>query len=182
MTALLALYWGALRLVGYLEIALGVGLLAVIVGSIGVQVVSRYLFGEPLIWVEEIATYSFIWATFLGASAGLKHGRHIQIGTFVSALPERREAAFRVAGHLLVLAMLLLLARHAVTVMAVEGSSSTISLPVQLPRSLFFSVPMFVAMVSMAVTSLYFLLAELRLAATGEPGPHRPAKAPEGAL
>ncbi|SME98132.1 TRAP-type C4-dicarboxylate transport system, small permease component [Tistlia consotensis] len=182
MAALLALYWRVLRLVELLEITLGVLLLAGVVAAIGAQVVSRYLLGTPLVWVEEFATYAFIWATFLGTSVGLKRGRQIQIATFVSGLAPRREALFRTLAHALVLALLVLLARQALKVMPIEGSSSSVSLPVQLPRDLFYSLPLFVSMVSMAATTLYFLAAELRLAATGERAPHLPQAAEEGIL
>ena len=51
------------------------------------------LLGRPIAWVEEIATYAFIWMTFVGASLGLKEGRHILIATFVGRLAAAPAAA-----------------------------------------------------------------------------------------
>lgn len=146
-------------------------LIANIVANIGAQVVSRYVFDLPLVWVEELATYSFIWATFIGASLGLKHGRHIKIETFVSRLEPRRAALFRLFGYGAILCLTVVIMQQAWTVAGIEGRRSSISLPVRLPVSLFFSVPLFIGMASMALTTVYLALAELRRAVTGLPPP-----------
>ena len=65
------LWWRAVTLLGSLERMVGIGLLALMVVTITLQVITRYLFGQPLVWVEELATYSFIWSVFLGAALGL---------------------------------------------------------------------------------------------------------------
>jgi len=46
-------------------------------------------------------------------------------------------------------------------VMGVEGRSSTISLPIELPRSWFYSLPLTLSAASMILTALYLLLQEL---------------------
>ena len=68
----------------------------VMVGAITVQVFTRYALGRPIAWVEESATYAFIWMAFVGASVGLKEGRHILIATFGAHLPPRLAAGLRV--------------------------------------------------------------------------------------
>ena len=77
--ALLRTYRRFLEILGWCELGLAVVLLFGIVASIGAQVVSRYFFNNPLIWVEEAVVYGFIWLVFLGASVGLKTQRHIRI-------------------------------------------------------------------------------------------------------
>lgn len=169
MTAVLERYRRLLALAAVIEQALVVLLILNIVVNIGTQVFSRYLFGQPLIWVEELATYSLIWATFLGASLGLKHGRHVKIQTFVGRLPARARSLFRGLVYLVMLALCLVLMRESWTVMEIEGRRSSISLPVDLPVSLFFSVPLFVGVTSMAATLLYLIAAELRVIGGGAP-------------
>ena len=112
MVLFLCLFQRALRLVGHLERWLGVGLIGLMVGAITTQVFTRYLFNRPIIWVEEVATYSFIWGVFVGASLGLKYGRHIKIETFVGHLPPRAQAASRILVNLIVIAILWLLLRR----------------------------------------------------------------------
>jgi TRAP-type C4-dicarboxylate transport system permease small subunit len=154
---------------GLLERLVGVALLVNIVVNIGAQVVSRYLFGYPLVWVEELATYSFIWGTFVGASLGLKYGRHVRIETFVGNLPRGPRALLRGTVYLLMLALMAALLPQAWTVMGVEGRSQSISLPVQVARSWFYSIPLFVGAAGMALTCVYLALAELWHASGGPP-------------
>jgi TRAP-type C4-dicarboxylate transport system permease small subunit len=162
-------YRRLLGLVGLVERVLIVLLILNIVVNIGVQVFSRYVMNQPLIWVEELATYSFIWATFLGASLGLKHQRHVKIETFVGWLPAMPRHLLRAATMAVVLTLALALLPEAWTVVTIESRRTSIALPVQLPMALFFSVPLFVGFASMALTALYLALAELHAAATGTP-------------
>lgn len=156
-----------LAAIAVVEQVVGVLLVANIVLQIAVQVFSRYVLNRPLVWVEELATYSFIWATFIGASLGLKRLRHVRIETFVGRLSPQGQAAFRALIYALMLALLLVLLPQAWTVMGVEGRSLSISLPVLVPRSWFYSIPLFVGAASMALTLAYLLAAELWTLAGG---------------
>lgn len=60
MDMLLTRWWRLLELIGRLERVIGVVLLSTIVVSITIQVITRYLFGQPLVWVEELAGYCFL--------------------------------------------------------------------------------------------------------------------------
>ncbi|MCC6196107.1 MAG: TRAP transporter small permease [Burkholderiales bacterium] len=163
--------------IGAVEQALGVALIFLIVVAITVQVFTRYALGRPIAWVEESATYAFIWMVFVGASFGLKRGRHIFIATFGSRLSPRGGAALRALIWLLVLAMLVVLIYNGAKVIGIEGRSHTISLPIELPRSWFYSVPLTVSAVSMVLTTIHLVLQELAAlrtprAATLDPAPY----------
>ncbi|MEP7300475.1 MAG: TRAP transporter small permease [Caldimonas sp.] len=166
---MLALYKRTLDRIGAAEQVFGLALIALIVGAISVQVFTRYALGRPIAWVEESATYAFIWMVFVGASIGLKQGRHILIATFASHLPKRLGAALRLLVWVLVLVTLAVLVTKGLTVMEVEGRSRTISLPVELPRSWFYSLPLTLSSASMALTAFYLLLCELRVLRGGKP-------------
>lgn len=161
------LYRRLLELIGRLEQAVVVFLLANIVVNIMAQVISRYFFGRPLVWVEEVATYSFIWATFLGASLALKYDRHVKIDTFVGRLPERLGALARVAVFLVIIGFLATLLPHLERAIEVEMRRRTIALPVQIPSGWFFSVPLATAAVLMLLTAVFKVLVELRFALGG---------------
>jgi TRAP-type transport system small permease protein len=169
MDGFLRAYWRLLCRIGDLERVVGVVLIANIVVNIGAQVFSRYLLDQPLVWVEELAVYSFIWGTFIGASLGLKELRHIKIVGFVSRLGRRPQSLLRALAWVIVLALMLILMVQAWKVMGVEGRSRSISLPVAVPRSWFYSVPLFVGCASMALTCGYFILAELWSGLFGRP-------------
>ncbi|MCA3180633.1 MAG: TRAP transporter small permease [Burkholderiaceae bacterium] len=169
MDSLLAGWWRLIEGLGRVERALGVLLLTTIVLSITTQVITRYLFGQPLVWVEELAGYCFLWAVFLGASLGAKELRHIRIDTFVARMPLRRQAWWRAATWAIAGACCATIAAQAWDIMDVESRSRTMSLPVDLPRHLFYSTPLFVCVVSMGLTIAYLIVAELALATSGRP-------------
>lgn len=146
--------------IGLIERGLGVALIFLIVTAISTQVFTRYVLGRPIAWVEESATYAFIWMVFIGASYGLKQGRHILINTFASRLPPKLAAAMRMIVWLLILSLLIVLVVQGFKVMGVEGRSKTISLPIELPRSWFYSLPLTLSAASMVLTTLYLALLE----------------------
>lgn len=161
--------------IGAIEQALGIGLIGLIVTAITVQVFTRYALDRPIAWVEETATYAFIWMVFVGASAGLKQGRHILIATFGGFLSPRAAAGLRALVWLLVLGTLVVLVVQGVKVMEVEGRSRTISLPVELPRSWFYSLPLTLSAISMALTTIYLFLRELTVLVRPQASPATPA-------
>lgn len=172
MTPLLARYRAVLHGLGRLEMALAAVLLALVVACIFAQVVSRYLFGQPLVWVEELSTYAFIWGAFVGAAAGLKQARHIRIQSFPGRLPGGARRALLLATHALIGVFCVILVVNGVKAMLIfEWRQRTIALPVELPRYLFYSTPLILGAASMTLTVVYEILVLLR---GREPEPIRP--------
>jgi TRAP-type C4-dicarboxylate transport system permease small subunit len=161
MALSLRLMQSVLRVIGTLERWAGVGLIGIIVTAITVQVFTRYVFNRPIIWVEELATYSFIWSVFIGASLGLKYGRHIRIETFVDHLAPRGKAATRILVNLIIIAVLWLLVREVGKIINIEARSTSVSLPWPVPRAWFYSIPLAASCLSMLFTCTYFVLAEI---------------------
>ena len=108
-------------------------------------------------WRSPPPTRSSGWS-FVGASLGLKQARHIVIATFGSRLPPRIAAVMRMLVWVLVLITLVVLIVQGIKVIGVEGRSTTISLPIELPRSWFYSLPLTLSAASMTLTTLYLLL------------------------
>jgi TRAP-type transport system small permease protein len=170
MTALLSACRRLLRFVGHIERCIGVGLLIGIVLAITSQVFTRYALNRPIIWVEEFSVYAFIWGTFLGASLGLKHGRHVKIETYVAHLAPRGRAAARLLVNFIVFSALWLLVQEVGKVIAIEVRSTSVSLPWPVPRVWFYSIPIMVSCLSMMATCAYLMLAELGTLAGRAPG------------
>ena len=176
MRGFLEYYGRVLRAVGAVERVVGVVLIAFITIAITVQVFTRYVLNQPIVWVEEAATYAFIWGAFIGASLGLKQDRHIKIATFVAFLGPRARAMFGCLIHALTLWLMLWLMQKALIVMGVEGRSRTIALPIEISRDWFYSKALFTGAASMALTAVYLLLrdaARLAGALPDEPGAPR---------
>jgi TRAP-type C4-dicarboxylate transport system permease small subunit len=167
MRPILALAWRGLTALRRVELALGCVALSLIVVLIVVQVAMRYLLNRPIVWAEDVATFLFIWSVFLGAAVGLKDLRHIRIETFLARLPARPASLVHALLYAIVLICCVAVAYYALGVMETESRSMTISLPVNLPRHWFYSVPLFAGLVSMAATALVLALAHLHAALTG---------------
>jgi TRAP-type C4-dicarboxylate transport system permease small subunit len=168
MERFLKSYERLLDRIAWLERVLGIFLLGLIVTCIFAQVVSRYFFRFPLVWVEEISTYAFIWIVFTGASLGLKRKRHIKILSFLGRLSEGKQRIFWGATDVIIVSFCLLLAANGVKAMAIfEWHQRTIALPVELPRFLFYSTPLILGTFSMAVTATHGFLKTLTM---GRPG------------
>jgi TRAP-type C4-dicarboxylate transport system permease small subunit len=145
--------------IGRVERWVAIVMMATMVTCIFAQVVSRYFFGQPLVWVEELSTYAFIWGTFIGASAGLKAGRHIRILSFLRLLAPGTQLVFRGVTDLVIGLFCVLLVINGVEAMMVfEWRQRTIALPIELPRYLFYSTPLILGSASMVLTVAQDLL------------------------
>jgi TRAP-type transport system small permease protein len=70
------------------EEAAGTVFFLMMVVSVSIGVLFRYAFNHPLIWTEEIANFSFLWAIFMGAAAAAKRHQHIVVDTLMILTPK----------------------------------------------------------------------------------------------
>jgi len=57
--------------------------------SIFVDVILRYFFNRPSIWVTEVSTYLFLYIIFLGTAYALQQGMHINVTFFLDRFNAR---------------------------------------------------------------------------------------------
>lgn len=74
----------------------------VIGGMITYEVVARYVFNAPTIWVEELSRFIQIWATYLGAAYVLRHRHLIAIDLVTGRLGPRGRLASEAVGLLFI--------------------------------------------------------------------------------
>lgn len=63
-----------------------VGLMALLMGLILLNVVTRYT-GTPIYWIDESAIYAVVWLTFIGASAMTRLRLDFSVGILTERLP-----------------------------------------------------------------------------------------------
>jgi TRAP-type C4-dicarboxylate transport system permease small subunit len=153
---------------GKIERLLGVALLGAIVVAIILQVFFRYVMQNPLVWVMEFSSGCFIWGTFLCVSYALKKNRHITLNSLTAYLPDRVRAFLRATAYLLIIILCVIMIAKAVNVINVEGRSTTVSLPIMIPKSWLFSIPVFLSAILSLFTCFYLMLAEIRAAISGK--------------
>ncbi|RIW29183.1 TRAP transporter small permease [Bacillus salacetis] len=67
------------------------------------QVISRYVFGSPFTWTEELGRYTFVWVSFLGMAVAIKHGSHIALDILVKKLNGVSKKALMLLNNALIL-------------------------------------------------------------------------------
>ncbi len=53
------------------------------------EVFNRYVRGQMFTWATEFCQYSFVWASMMGAAAGLKNGGQVAVTTLKEKLEKR---------------------------------------------------------------------------------------------
>ena len=64
-------------------------LVAFIICVLLLGVTSRYVFSLPFVWVDEVASISFIWLAMLGSAIAIDRNEHLRLSLFVNMMPER---------------------------------------------------------------------------------------------
>ncbi len=70
------------------------------------QVLFRYVLQYPLPWTEELARFTLVWVTFLGAASVTRRKLHLAVDFFVSKLPPRTRRAISFLFYVLILIFL----------------------------------------------------------------------------
>jgi C4-dicarboxylate transporter DctM subunit len=85
----------------YLEEVLCTFFLTMVVGSVLLQVILRFVFASAAAWAEETAVYGMIFAVYFGASLGIRERSHIRLTLFVNAMPHSVQVALILLADLL---------------------------------------------------------------------------------
>jgi len=123
------------RVVARCERGTAVGLLAVTVVLVIMQVFFRYVLNSSLSWTEEAARYLFIWAAVLGFSSSVEAGRLFRFEMIAAHLPRagRRvcQALFAIAAAAFIWA--LVVNGSALVAGTLSQTSPAIGIPMALP-------------------------------------------------
>ncbi|OHD73931.1 MAG: hypothetical protein A2177_06505 [Spirochaetes bacterium RBG_13_68_11] len=68
-----------------------------------IQIISRYFF-TPLMWPEELALLSFLWAALLGALYSKRHEALVSFTMIYDWVSDRGKAIMRIVGNVLLVA------------------------------------------------------------------------------
>jgi tripartite ATP-independent transporter DctM subunit len=89
--------------------AVSAGLLLALVLLLLAGVISRYVFSLPIVWIDEVASISFLWLAMLGAAIALDRNEHLRLTLFLHMLPKRLQRFIDALAPLVVAAFLLAL-------------------------------------------------------------------------
>ncbi len=103
-----------------------VGEIAILLGG----VVARYVFHNPLVWSDEVASILFLWLSMLGAVCALRRGEHMRMTGLVSRVSPRVRAFLEALSVTAQLAFLVLILPHAWHYAEEEGFVVTAALEI----------------------------------------------------
>lgn len=109
-----------------------VTLLPIMVAIVFIQVVFR-LRGKSLPWSEEASRYIMVWATFVGASLGVKEGAHIGVEALTGILPKNIVKIISIATTLLSLVFSIIVIFYNTQLMSTQIEMGQISPAMQIP-------------------------------------------------
>jgi TRAP-type transport system small permease protein len=131
-----------------LVVALGMVLLAVLVVTTVLQVLSRYVLQRPIDWTEEVARYVFVWVAMIGAGAAARDRVHFFVDLFLERVPSSVRRASAVALGLVSSTFLLIVAwagfELAISNQAQE--SPVLNVPMSVP---YLAIPVGLALMAM---------------------------------
>jgi tripartite ATP-independent transporter DctM subunit len=149
--------------------AVSAALMVAIVAMLFSGVVSRYIFGRPITWIDEAVSFAFIWVAMLGAVLAMHRNEHLRLTMFVDRMPPRLQGLVHAFALVAVAAFLIGLIGPAVEHVEMEWIVSTPSL--ELPAGLRVAAIAVGLVLMLAVVAVYALrtvsLANLVVAAVG---------------
>jgi len=80
---------------------LGAILLFIMLVLVSVQVITRYIFNNPISWTEEMARFILVWITFIGAAISLKQNQHVKFEYLLDKLSPRIKKVVETLGDII---------------------------------------------------------------------------------
>lgn len=127
--------------------AIGAICLLGIVLTITAGIVSRYFFGAPFTWTEELATVLFIWLSFMGAGAVAGKRSHVAVDFLTSKFSPQLKNGVRIICDILIIILL--------SVMFLGGIKL---LPRMTHVTVALGIPRYLNYIPVTVSSFYMIL------------------------
>lgn len=118
----------------------------------------RYVLSDSLMWSAEVARYTCIWISFLGASVALRKRMHIGLEFFISRMPPRTQHWVGIGSDFAILGFLLFVAVLGFDLAAQQAYQKSAALMISMAWP-YLSVP--VSAVLMALQVIYLIACEL---------------------
>ena len=93
-------------------------LMVFIIIAVDLEVIARYVFNSPIIWVVEVTRYCLLFMTFLGTAWVLKNERHVSVDLVLNQLSFKTRALATTIVSLICAAVCLILTVFGVWVTA----------------------------------------------------------------
>lgn len=116
----------------YVEWTLASVFLSIVMLSVFLQVLARYVFHWSLPWPEELARYCFIWGSLLGAGIALERRKLHDIDIVFNLLPKIVQPFISFMINLLALGFLVILVRYGIELLSVTHQQMSSALVIRM--------------------------------------------------
>lgn len=114
-------------------------LLMVILAVLTWQVLTRYAFGDPSTWSEEISRYLFVWVIFLSGSYAVQENAHIRIDSVVHLWPMKIRKRVLLLGDFIWLAASIAILVISYRWVKMQAGMGTVSIVLEQPMWYFYA-------------------------------------------
>ena len=106
------------------------------IALIFVNVVSRYFFGSPIFWAEEVLVFMSMWGVFLGMVAITFSGEHLNMDLFSARLTGRAKQALNGLVVFALLACCLFVAVQSWKIVLLFAQTGQVSVAAGIPKAI----------------------------------------------
>jgi len=145
------------------EVLIGAFLVIVMVFIMVMEVIMRYIFNNPIIWVQEFVIMMFIWITMLGGSAALMMKTHVTITTFSQFFSDRWKTILQLLVSLIIIGVLIYLSMTLPDSIKIQNKTRTSSMPINIAKGHYYSTPLLIAVILMLLTQFYYVYFEVKM-------------------
>lgn len=150
------LFWGE-----RLQIIAGVLILTTIVVTVTAGIFSRYVFNSPFPWTEELATFLFIWLSFLGAGVAAARRKHVVVDFWSQKIKGVRAGLVKMFISTMVMVFLALTAYGAILLQPKTSTHASVAL--NIPKNYYYLPVLVIAIYMLLVYLVEFILAAREL-------------------
>lgn len=131
----------------------------VIIGCVILQIISRYIFNQPLTWTEEISLFAFCWFTFVGSAVSSWEDNHLEVDFFYNRMGATMQKWVEVCIKIAVTILCAYMSYDAV--LAMKSQMGITSVAVRLPIPLY-SLAILLGFAGMTIFTVYHLIQKIK--------------------
>lgn len=104
----------------------------IIVSTVTVEVVLRYIFGQSLIFTEELSRYLMVWIIFLGSAIAIRDGSHIKITALVKYFSPKIQQVLSIIAYTLTTVFLVIISIEGIKILPQQLYQMCITMDISL--------------------------------------------------
>lgn len=143
-----------IKLIERIQMTVGVVSLSIFFVAILIQITTRYL-GISVIWTEEVANYSFIWAVFMGAAVMINRKEHFNFDFLLKKLQGKPRVYLSIFNDTILLLFNIAIFCYGLQAVQSFWNYNWVSLPMLKMGYVWISLPI------MALTMVIYLISHL---------------------